>query len=66
MQTLDIRASNIKCGGCAANIKTNLMTMDGISQVEVTIDGGLVHIEGEQLDTDSIKQKLAEIGYPAQ
>ncbi|MFP3873009.1 MAG: heavy-metal-associated domain-containing protein [Thiohalophilus sp.] len=63
--TLQITARNIKCGGCVAAIENGLKTLPGINQVEVTIDSGLVRIEGDDLSEQAIRDKLAELGYPA-
>ncbi|MDR9436572.1 MAG: heavy-metal-associated domain-containing protein [Thiohalophilus sp.] len=63
--TLQITAQNIKCGGCVAAIENGLKALPGIDQVEVTIDNGLVRIEGENLSEQAIRDKLAELGYPA-
>lgn len=63
--TLQITARNIKCGGCVAAIENGLKTLPGVNQVEVTIDTGLVRIEGEELSEQVIRDKLAELGYPA-
>ncbi|MDZ7662257.1 heavy metal-associated domain-containing protein [Thiohalophilus sp.] len=63
--TLQITAQNIKCGGCVAAIENGLKALPGIDQVEVTIDNGRVRIEGEDLSEQVIRDKLAELGYPA-
>ncbi|MDY6980857.1 MAG: cation transporter [Pseudomonadota bacterium] len=62
---LQITAQNIKCGGCVSAIENGLKTLPGIERVEVTIDTGLVRIEGEDLPEQAIRVKLAELGYPA-
>lgn len=66
MSSLQLQAQNIKCAGCAANIKNGLGELNGIDSVEVEIDTGTVTIEGSSLDTDTISAKLAELGYPVQ
>lgn len=63
--TLQIQAQNIKCGGCVAAIETGLTPLPGISRVEVSIDTGMVRVEGDGLDEQAIRDKLAELGYPA-
>jgi len=64
METLEIKVANIKCNGCAANIKNGLAGMDGIESVEVDVPGGLVTISGNALAREAISAKLAELGYP--
>lgn len=64
METLTIKVQNVKCGGCVANISTNLSEMDGITDVQVAIADGMVTISGEHLDSTLIKEKLVALGYP--
>ena len=64
MSSLELKAQNIKCGGCAANIQKGLTALDGIDTVEVNVATGGVHIEGNTLDQTRITAKLAELGYP--
>lgn len=56
--------TNVKCGGCAANIQTGLMAMAGVTAVEVEIASGHVTVSGEALLRASLEAKLAELGYP--
>ena len=53
---------NIKCGGCVATIKNELLKLDGI--VEVEIEGNTVSVSSESIDSLVIIQKLEAIGYP--
>ena len=65
MSSLTINAQNIKCGGCASAIQAGLADMAGIDKVDVDVTSGDVTIEGNDLNLDTIPQKLAELGYPA-
>lgn len=64
MASLQLHAQNIKCAGCAANIKNGLDALSGIDQIDVDITTGGVLIQGSQLDQTLITAKLAELGYP--
>ena len=56
----------ISCGHCVNAIKTELNELDGVSAVEGDIEGKRVELEWDTPATeDSIKNKLAEINYPA-
>lgn len=60
-----IQVENIKCGGCANSIQSSLNRIDGISQVEVNIEAGLVDFETQtELATESAKKQLLKMGYP--
>ena len=57
---------NISCGHCVNAIKTELTELDGVSTVEGDIEGKSVEVEWDAPATeDVIKNKLAEINYPA-
>jgi len=64
MQTEHFKVLNVKCAGCAANIKNGLAELSGISGVEVSIDSGEVTVEGEELGRKQLAEKLSELGYP--
>ncbi|MBW2438535.1 MAG: heavy-metal-associated domain-containing protein [Desulfobacterales bacterium] len=57
---------NISCGHCVNAIKTELSDLQGVSKVEGDIEGKSVAVEWDApASEDSIKNKLAEINYPA-
>jgi copper chaperone CopZ len=60
---LELTASNIKCGGCVQAIRDGLREL--ATSVDVDIDSGKLSLSGEQLDEATIRNKLAELGYPA-
>ena len=64
MSSLQLKAQNIKCAGCAANIKNGLAEMGGIDSIEVDIDTGTVNIQGNNMELSTIISKLSELGYP--
>lgn len=64
MDTEHFKVMNVKCAGCATNIKQGLTELSGISIVEVGIDTGEVTVEGERLDRQQLAEKLSGLGYP--
>lgn len=64
MEQLELQASNIKCGGCVANIEKGLNGTAGISEIKIDIESNIVHLKGDNLDKTLITQKLDELGYP--
>ncbi|MDH5784579.1 MAG: heavy-metal-associated domain-containing protein [Chromatiales bacterium] len=64
MQNVQFNVQNIKCGGCVAAVENGLKEMAGVSEVKVTIEGGLVEVSGDGLDRATLGAKLAELGYP--
>ena len=64
METEIFTVQNVKCGGCVNNIKEGLGSVPGIQNVNITIEGGQVTVEGDALSRQQIIQKLGELGYP--
>lgn len=56
---------NLKCGGCASTIRTELMKLQGIDDVCVNPETGMVTLSVDQ-DFDRIEtiDELKSIGYP--
>lgn len=59
-----IEVENIKCSGCVKSIKSSLLKIEGIENVEVDIDNELVHISGPETTKTVAMQKLETMGYP--
>ncbi len=59
-----IAVENIKCGGCAASIRNRLI-QDGMAQaVEVDVEKGQVHVDGNPEWQEKVVIELARMGYP--
>jgi copper chaperone len=57
---------NISCGHCVSAIKAELTELAGVAKVEGDIEGKNVAVEWDApASEDLIKDKLAEINYPA-
>ncbi len=55
---------NIKCGGCASQVTSKLMNIDGITLVNVDVDEDRVSGEMATNVLEKIKITLANLGYP--
>ena len=64
MQTEIFQVKNVKCGGCAATIRQGLLSVAGVRDVAVVIQGGEVTVSGEELDRAGLAEKLGQLGYP--
>lgn len=64
MSSEEFNVQNVKCGGCVKTIEDGLSAMDGVEQVEVTIEGGHVTVAGDALNRAALSAKLTELGYP--
>ena len=64
METV-IRVENIKCGGCMNSIETKLNSVDGVSDIAISQEDGVISIQhSEGLDLSAIESMLAKMGYP--
>ena len=63
MTTINI--VNLKCNGCANTIKKGLLSLEGVNEVEVTLENSEIKINdvSETIFT-SVKKKLSNMGYP--
>ncbi len=60
-----IEIQNLKCGGCANTITTQLSKLDGISEVTVNNDKNLVSFNfNSNEDLEVVKVRLSDLGYP--
>ena len=62
--TTEIQIENLKCGGCAATIKKGLLSLETLTAVTVDVENSIVSIISENDDFETIKEKLAKLGYP--
>ncbi len=60
------KVDNMSCGYCIAKINNKLKTFDGVVDILVNLDQGLVIVDHRQDLTDSqIAEAVTSIGYPA-
>ncbi|MBS1668405.1 MAG: heavy-metal-associated domain-containing protein [Bacteroidetes bacterium] len=55
---------NIKCEGCVNSIKSNLLKVRGVTQVEVYKEEEKVCVSGIAIDRQEMADRLSAIGYP--
>jgi copper chaperone CopZ len=65
MEKVTLAIQNVKCGGCASTIKSNLERIDGISGIEVDNEQGTVTLSEWTNDSmNTVKRELRRLGYP--
>jgi len=64
MKTENIIVANMKCNGCANTVKTGLLKLKGIKNVEVDIEKGSISVSCEDIERSVIINKLLSLGYP--
>lgn len=56
---------NLKCGGCAHTISTKIAELNGVENVEITVENSTVGFTYKNEDNlISVKDKLSSLGYP--
>ena len=63
MMIHNIAVENIKCAGCVNSIKTALLKIDGVQNVNIDKDTETVTIDGTAEKTILV-QALSKLGYP--
>jgi copper chaperone len=61
---MEWQVDNIKCGGCAGRIRQQLLTIQGVSDVQVDVDLGRVRVEADAEQEGVILARLTRLGYP--
>jgi copper chaperone len=59
-----ITVDNMKCGGCANTITKSIEKIAGATSVNVDVEKGIVHFEGDTSLRDPVVQRLETLGYP--
>lgn len=66
MKTIEIYVENIKCGGCANSIRSSLSKIEGVDQINVDIENGVVSTIAEDfVDEVQLRKVLHKMGYTA-
>jgi copper chaperone CopZ len=53
----------IHCGHCAAAIKDEVSSVEGVDAVDVDLDAKLVTIRGQALSDEALREAIEEAGY---
>ncbi len=64
MKTEEIIIANLKCNGCASTIKKELLSLNGVQNVAVDVEKDAVNITYDNIERESIINKLHSLGYP--
>ena len=59
-----VAVENIKCNGCASSIRSKLMEKKLAQAVEVDVEQGEVHVQGNPEWREQVIIALARMGYP--
>jgi copper chaperone len=67
MQTLHFDVSGMTCGGCTSSVQRALRQLDGVSDVEVSLNpgGAIVTVEPGVVTVAQIEAVLDDLGFQA-
>lgn len=55
--------SGIHCGHCAAAIKEEVSSVEGVEGIDVDLDAKVVTIRGQALSDATLREAIEEAGY---
>jgi copper chaperone CopZ len=64
-QTLEYTVSGMSCGHCEAAVTEKVLTLAGVTAVDVDPAAKLVVVRGDRLDDAAIRAAIDEAGYEA-
>lgn len=64
-ESVELTVTGMKCGGCEANVKTKLNSIDGVLSVEASSKEKKVSVEFDdgKTDLEVIKTAIVEAGF---
>ncbi len=64
MKTLSIEIEGMNCGGCVNKISNHFQNIDGISEMEVNLEGQKVTIVGnDDVSNMRVRNDLIDLGF---
>lgn len=60
---MDLMVEGMNCSHCVSTVTESLKSIPGVSAVKVTLENGLAHVEGENLDKTALEKAVTGVGY---
>ncbi|ABK60754.1 MULTISPECIES: heavy-metal-associated domain-containing protein [Clostridium] len=58
-----LNIEGMSCNHCVMHVKNALMEIEGVSNVDVNLEGKFAIVEGEKLDDIKMKAEVEDWGY---
>ncbi|GAA0176784.1 copper ion binding protein [Clostridium sediminicola] len=58
-----LRIEGMSCGHCVNHVKNALMDIEGVENVEVSLDEKKAIVEGNDLNEEKMKTEIEDFGY---
>lgn len=65
MAQINLNVSGMTCGSCVKHVTKALESLDGVSNINVDLQSGKVHLDRTSDQSDDLIHALNEDGYPA-
>jgi len=65
MSGIEITIEGMTCGHCAISVTNELVTLEGVSNVQVDHSSGKATVEGDGVTEDQLAAAVEEAGYQA-
>jgi copper ion binding protein len=64
MKELKVKVRGMSCDHCVRTVRNAIMSLPGVSEVEVSLETGLVRVKAEaDVSKEEIKRAVEEWGY---
>lgn len=64
MISTEYKVQGMTCGHCAQAVTAEIKKLEGVEDVQVNVDGGLVLVDSQStLDVDAVAAAVDEAGY---
>lgn len=67
MESVVVKVSGMKCGGCVKSVTNVLQELPGVNRVEVLLDPGEARVDYDpgKVQVEAMKQAVADAGFEA-
>jgi copper chaperone len=67
METTQIKVQGMTCGGCVASVKRALQQIDGVANVEVSLDQAQARVEYDpaRVNQSQLRSAIEDAGFDA-
>ena len=62
MKELTLKVEGMVCNGCENRVMNALKTLEGVSEVEASLQTGIVTVKGN-VEQEELKKKIETIGF---
>jgi copper chaperone CopZ len=63
MTDLTYTVTGMTCEHCVRSVEEEVSGVPGVTGVEVSLDGGRLHVTGSEVDDAAVRDAVAEAGY---